>query len=631
MKRVFYYSLCAVLCISMLSTAIPVRVMAEEGRQQEAAAEQTDSNAAGDPGDSKAGGINTNKSGNELSQGESDTANSNSNQSGLQVSLASDMSLDTEQATRAATSGYQHSDSATSGSVTLTVEWNAPVLGQPTTFHVSATGGSGSYLFRMDAPSYSNPNEYAYESVADPSLGEWTKYSDACASHDFTFTTMATGSYNFRFYLMDKASGVYYLRTNTYIQVADDEYPSVASIVGSAVSQAKQNTNGSEYEMALYLHDWLLDQLEYDNSLKWSSAESALTRGLGTCQAYESAYSKLLTAAGITNSETRDTYDGHTWNAVKLDGKWYQVDCTWDDTSDNFYGDLDQRHLYFCITDELMAIAHKGHAKIYTADGYATRSTSLKDNYFIHNGKADEWASKYADRIQQHLDAKETEFTIDADNQSFPPSISGIQNGIIAYTMDQREWKTNIAKVDLTAASNITMASNYEWTARFDFEVEYSEMPATPDISERTVEDGIYVIQCSFSPESVIDVQGGSWDPRANIQLWKSNGTMAQAFLFRYDEAAGAYEITNAKSEMALDVQGGLMSSRVNVQQYVPNSTEAQRWSVEPNQDGTFTLSPAGHPELALDASGGRPTPGTNIQLYSTNGTEAQRWVLKKI
>ena len=201
------------------------------------------------------------------------------------------------------------------------------------------------------------------------------------------------------------------------IQVADDAYPSVASIVNKAVSQAKQNTNGSEYEMALYLHDWLLYQLEYDNSLKWSSAESALTRGLGTCQAYESAYSKLLTAVGIINSETRDTYDGHTWNAVKLDGKWYQVDCTWDDTSDNFYGDLDQRHLYFCITYELMAIAHKGHAKIYTADGYATRSTSLKDNYFVHNGKADEWAAKYADRIQQHLDAKENKFSIDADNQ----------------------------------------------------------------------------------------------------------------------------------------------------------------------------------------------------------------------
>lgn len=294
----------------------------------------------GAPGDSLAADINTNRSCNELSQGESDSANPNSNRSELQASLASDMSPDSEQDTKAATSGYEHSDSATSGSVTLTVEWNDPVLGQPTTFHVSATGGSGSYLFRMDAPSYSNPNEYAYEPVADPSRGEWTKYTDACASHDFTFTSTATGSYNFRFYLMDKASGVYYLRTNTYIQVADDAYPSVASIVNAAVSQAKQNTNGSEYEIALYLHDWLLDQLEYDNSLKWSSAESALTRGLGTCQVYKSAYAKLLSAAGIENAETRDTYDGHRWNAVKLDGEWYQVDCTWDDTSDNFYDDL---------------------------------------------------------------------------------------------------------------------------------------------------------------------------------------------------------------------------------------------------------------------------------------------------
>lgn len=403
MKRVFYRSLCAVLCASMFSAVIPVRVIAEEERRQENALEQFDTGAGVNSGDSMTGDIDTSEIGNESIKNDSDLENPISHQAEPQVSPASDMSLDSEQATKAAVSGYQHSDSATSGSVTLTVEWNDLVLGQPTTFHVSATGGSGSYLFCMDAPSYSNPNEYAYESVADPSRGEWTKYTDACVSHDFTFATTATGSYNFRFYLMDKATGVYYLRTNSYIQVADDAYPSVASIVNKAVSQAKQKTDGSEYEMALYLHDWLLDQLEYDNSLKWSSAESALSRELGTCQAYESAYAKLLSAAGIENAETRDANDGHTWNAVKLDDEWYQVDCTWDDTSDNFYGDLDQRHLYFCLTDELMAIAHPGHENIYTADSYATRSTSLKDNYFIRNGKADEWAAGMSNEFRNTL------------------------------------------------------------------------------------------------------------------------------------------------------------------------------------------------------------------------------------
>lgn len=172
MKRVFYRSLCAFLCVSMLSAAIPARVIAEEERRQENTLEQVDTGAADNSGGSVTSDIDTSEIGNESIKNDSYLANQISHQAEPQVSLASDMSPDSEQAIKAAVSGYQHSDSDTSGSVTLTVEWNEPVLGQPTTFHVSATGGSGSYLFRMDAPSYSNPNEYAYESAADPSRGE---------------------------------------------------------------------------------------------------------------------------------------------------------------------------------------------------------------------------------------------------------------------------------------------------------------------------------------------------------------------------------------------------------------------------------------------------------------------------
>lgn len=172
MKRVFHRSLCAVLCVSMLSATIPVRTIAGEEQRQENTLEQFDTGAADNSGGSMTGDIDTSEIGNESIKNDSYLANQISHQAEPQVSLASDMSPDSEQATKAAVSGYRHSDSATSGSVTLSVEWNDPVLGQPTTFHVSATGGSGSYLFRMDAPSYSNPNEYAYESVADPSRGE---------------------------------------------------------------------------------------------------------------------------------------------------------------------------------------------------------------------------------------------------------------------------------------------------------------------------------------------------------------------------------------------------------------------------------------------------------------------------
>lgn len=360
---------------------------------------------------------------------------------------------------------YTHSDEASSGGVTLKVEWNDPVLGQETTFHVSATGGSGNYKFRMEAPSYTDPDVLSYESVADPSRGEWLNYTEECSSHDYTFTMMASGTYNFRFYVMDKAANMNYLRTNTFIQVSSPNYPSVNSIVQSAVAQCNAETDGSDYAKALWLHDWLLNKLDYDKSLKWSSAESALTRGLGTCQSYESAYSKLLTAAGIENAETRDTYDGHTWNAFKINGEWYQVDCTWDDSKDDWYN-FDERRLYFGLTDELMSIAHPGHAKIYTAAGYATRSTSLANNYFVKSGEAAKWMAAYKDRIQENLNAGKTQFSITADNAAYPPSIYGIQNGIIAYVMNTTDWYVNGKKVDLVAKTN---------GAQFDFTVPCTE------------------------------------------------------------------------------------------------------------------------------------------------------------
>lgn len=410
---------------------------------------------------------------------------------------------------------YAHSEETTSGAVTLKAEWNDPVLGQPTTFHVSATGGSGNYKFRMDAPSYSDPNQWAFESVADPSRGEWLNYTSECASNDYTFTMTATGTYNFRFYVMDKAANLYYLRLNFNISVSDDKYPSVDSIVRSAVAECNSKTDGSEYAKALWLHDWLLDQLEYDKTLKWSSAESALTRGLGTCQSYESAYAKLLTAAGIENSETRDTYDGHTWNAMKLDGQWYQTDCTWDDSSDNWYS-FDQRHLYFGLTDELMAIAHPGHSKIYTTDTYATRSTSLADNYFVRTGDAAKWAKAYSDRIQKNLDAGKTEFEITADNASYPPSISGIQNGITAYAINQMTWTTDKAAVTLNATGS---AKSFTFTAEYT-----SESPAVSLYGRSiTLKDNIdvnYYLEISdsvFESDAYLEFKIGDQTYKLNV------------------------------------------------------------------------------------------------------------------
>ena len=482
MKRPLYYLLCAIACASMVSATLPMSAIAEAIQPQATAGQQAQADAASSDTGKAEDGTNTNAAADTVEDG---TATSTGT-SAVNTDSADATTAATDTATpslRAQTNptpetisptsqaGYAHSATATQNGVTFTVSWNDAPAGTATTFHVTQTNGSSQAKARMDVPTYWDGD--SHESVCDPSRPAWASYySLGTAGHDFTFDFTASGTYRIHFYFMDNDrydpqndKGIYYLRTTAEVTVNDAARPSVTQIVNNAVAQCRQETNGSEYDMALWLHDWALDQLEYDHSLNWCSAESGLTRHQGTCESYQRIYAKLLDAAGIANG--RITGNGHTWNAVKIDGKWCQMDLTWDDTSDNWYGDLDQRHLYFGLTDELMAIAHSEHTANYQKDGYAYRSTDLSNNYFARNGKAADWAEKYADRIQQHLDAKEESFSIDADNQSFPPSISGIQNVIVAFAMNPRVQKAQGAEVELTATWNVGKESISKWSAKY--------------------------------------------------------------------------------------------------------------------------------------------------------------------
>lgn len=594
MKRPLYYLLCAIACTSMVSATLPMSAIAEAVQPRATAEQQTQADATSSGTGKAEDGADTNATADTV---EDNTATSTGT-SAANTESADATTAATDTATTAPTPSlrtqtnptpeaisatsettYAHSATATQNGVTFTVSWNDAPAGTATTFHITQTNGSSQAKARMDVPTYRDGG--SHESVCDPSRPAWASYySLGTAGHDFTFDFTASGTYRIHFYFMDNDrydpqndKGIYYLRTTAEVTVNDAARPSVTQIVNNAVAQCRQQTDGSEYDMALWLHDWTLDQLEYDHNLNWCSAESGLTRHQGTCESYQCIYSKLLDAAGIANG--RITGNGHTWNAVKIEGKWCQMDLTWDDTSDNWYGDLDQRHLYFGLTDELMTIAHSDHTANYQKDGYAYRSTDLSNNYFVRNGKADEWVEKYADRIQQHLDAREESFSIDADNQLFPPSISGIQNGIVAYAMNQRRWKVQGAKVVLAATSNVATLPNSTLTVKYDCTAKYQAAQVKP---VQSVPDGEYMICNRGLGTAMLDISEASRSNGANAQLWEANGSGAQRFMISYDECAGAYEIMCAASGLALDVDCADFSSGANVQLYESNGSAAQSW-----------------------------------------------------
>lgn len=135
--------------------------------------------------------------------------------------------------------------------------WSDAPAGTATTFHVTQTNGSSQAKARMDVPTYWDGG--SHESVCDPSRPAWASYhSLGTTGHDFTFDFTASGTYRIYFYFMDNDrndpqndKGIYYLRTTAEVTVNDAARPSVTQIVNDAVDLYRQETNSSEYDMAL--------------------------------------------------------------------------------------------------------------------------------------------------------------------------------------------------------------------------------------------------------------------------------------------------------------------------------------------------------------------------------------------
>ena len=119
---------------------------------------------------------------------------------------------------------------------------------------------------------------------------------------------------------------------------------------------------GSEYDVALRVHDKLLDTVVFDETEKEENdskdfkyvqtAYGALVNHKAVCEGYADALSYLLRWCGIMclpiegSAGSGSTYDEamenassgyHAWNLMRLDGKFSETDPSWDDFKEDDY------------------------------------------------------------------------------------------------------------------------------------------------------------------------------------------------------------------------------------------------------------------------------------------------------
>lgn len=270
---------------------------------------------------------------------------------------------------------------------------NEPSLVQDTVFQATASGGDGNYeyCFYILDPSdtsdeYPTGNPHGFRSQSSVST--------------YNYRFVVPGTYTVLAYVKDSSGSYWDAVTSLSFVIKDDSAITTQEKVEELVEKCLAAGCKTDYDKALWFHDWLIENAYYDLTYSYYSADGVLIRGSGVCDSYSKAYLMLLNAVDI--DVERVTNINHAWNLVKLDGEWHHIDPTWDDPVYSGYETAKlsgaEYHMYFGLPDEIMKLDRSFSA--YSSD---TIATGIKNNYFIKSGKIRTWTDPLASQISDQL------------------------------------------------------------------------------------------------------------------------------------------------------------------------------------------------------------------------------------
>lgn len=156
-----------------------------------------------------------------------------------------------------------------------------------------------------------------------------------------------------------------------------EETKKISDIRDIIVSQLK---GYSQYDQVKYVHNWMIDTFKYDTTYEKSNIHNVYGAFINqevVCEGYARTFKYILDGLGIesvlvsgTATNSTGETESHAWNYVKLDGKWYAIDVTWDDPIIMNNGKLtnEMRYKYFLKGSDVFSQNHK-------EDGYLSENS----------------------------------------------------------------------------------------------------------------------------------------------------------------------------------------------------------------------------------------------------------------
>lgn len=105
------------------------------------------------------------------------------------------------------------------------------------------------------------------------------------------------------------------------------------AVLNSIVSEASKKVN--PYDEIKYVHDELIRRANYDYTYKGVTEYDLLVDGKGTCVAYSLAFKSAMDKLNIPCTVAVEKDNSHSWDQVNVNGKWYNIDVTYDENYTN--------------------------------------------------------------------------------------------------------------------------------------------------------------------------------------------------------------------------------------------------------------------------------------------------------
>lgn len=141
----------------------------------------------------------------------------------------------------------------------------------------------------------------------------------------------------------------------------------------------------NDFDKVKAINDYMILNVSYDmenykkHTIPASSytALGAMEKKIAVCAGYAKMFSALAIAAGLECTYiTGDTpYGYHAWNQVKVDGKWYNIDVTWNDPD----CETKESGHYYCGCYEYFLLSNEDFEKKHTPTQKVNSTGSSRD------------------------------------------------------------------------------------------------------------------------------------------------------------------------------------------------------------------------------------------------------------